>query len=197
MTVIVDYGMGNLRSVEKACQHLGHVVAIQRDLTGATKVILPGVGAFAQAMENLGSVASALVDWIEDGQPLLGICLGQQLLLEVSEEFGETKGLGVVGGRVRYFGDDLGLSVPQMGWNDVETVFEGGLMAGVEAGDQVYFVHSLYTECTDHSVVAGWTEYGVRYASAIQQGNLWATQFHPEKSGTVGLRILENFLRCS
>lgn len=195
MTVIIDYGMGNLRSVQKACEHLGFEAAIQKDLAGASRAILPGVGAFGQAMKNLGPVAEEIRSWCGDGRPLLGICLGQQLLLESSEEFGESEGLGIVKGKVRYFSPDMGLKVPQIGWNGVEPTGKAGLFDGVSTGEQVYFVHSLYTDC-EPGVVAAWTEYGVRYASAIQQGAVWATQFHPEKSGAVGLRILENYLRA-
>lgn len=197
MVTILDYGMGNLRSVLKACEHLGHEARVQPNLDGATKVILPGVGAFAQAMQNLAPIADDLRAWASQGQPLLGICLGQQLLFESSEEFGESKGLGILGGHVKYFPKHLGLKTPQIGWNVLEPREGSGLMQRVAPQDRVYFVHSLYTDCADASDAAAWTEYGLRYPSAIERGAIWATQFHPEKSGHVGLTILENFLKCS
>lgn len=193
MVAIIDYGMGNLRSVAKACEKLGYEVSVQKDLKGASKAILPGVGAFRQAVENLAGIKDDLVQWCVDGQPLLGICLGQQLLMESSEEFGESAGLGVIGGKTKYLPKDAGLKVPHMGWSPVAPV-QRGLFEGVEEGSRVFFVHSLYTEVSDEGDVAAWTDYGVRFPSALQHGNVWATQFHPEKSSTVGLKILENFL---
>lgn len=194
-TVVLDYGMGNLRSVAKACEFLGHPVRVQGSLSGAEKVILPGVGAFGMAMEHIGpGLAEEIGVFARSGQPLLGICLGQQLLFETSEEFGETRGLGILGGRVVYFPEGSGLKRPQIGWNVLDVAQRGGLLASVEEGDRVYFVHSLYTECAEAGDVAAWTEYGVRYASAVQRGNVWGAQFHPEKSGSVGLGILRSFL---
>lgn len=197
MTVILDYGLGNLRSVELAVRRLGKESRIQADLSGATRVILPGVGAFAKAMENLQPVAEDLRKWARSGSPLLGICLGQQLLFDSSEEFGETPGLGILGGRVKYIPLDVGVKVPHIGWSPLEVRQHDGLLAGIHPGDQVYFVHSLVTEPADEAAVAAYAEHGIRFAAAIQHENIWATQFHPEKSGDVGLRILENFLSCS
>lgn len=200
MTVVLDYGMGNLASVCRAIRHLGHDAVVRDRVGDAARLILPGVGAFGAAMERLAPVADEIREYAASGRPLLGICLGQQLLFEESEELGHFEGLGLIGGRVRYFDPDLGLKVPHMGWNEVsfaERVREpGNLGFGLETGDQVYFVHSLYTECTDPADVAAWTDYGVRFAAAVQRGNVWGTQFHPEKSGPVGLKVLANFLTC-
>lgn len=199
LTVILDYGMGNLRSVEKAVQSLGGEVAIQDSLAGASRLILPGVGAFGAAMQRLAPLADIIRGWAREGRPLLGICLGQQLLFERSQEMGTYHGLGLLPGEVRYFPADLregdqALKVPHMGWNELEPQQTEGLLAGIAPGDMVYFVHSLYTACEEPSFVAATTRYGLTYASAIQAKNVWAAQFHPEKSGAIGKRILNNFL---
>jgi glutamine amidotransferase len=195
-SLLLDYGMGNLRSVEKACAALGSPVTISSSLAGATKVIVPGVGAFAAAMENLRPLAGDLRKMAEDGVPILGICLGQQLFFESSDEFGYHEGLGLLPGRVVYFPKDRGLKVPHMGWSPLQPT-QNPLLEGVVPGDHVYFVHSLYTECDDEASVAAWADYIVRFPAAICRRNVWATQFHPEKSGSVGLTILKNFLSCS
>lgn len=194
MIVILDYGMGNLRSVQKAIEFLGYESRIQTDLKGADKVILPGVGAFAKAMEHLDEHVDAIRAFAGEGKPLLGICLGQQLLFESSEEMGDTPGLGLLPGRVRYLPREGRLKVPHMGWNVLE-VRDRVVFAGIDPGSQVYFVHSLYTECADPNDVAATCEYGLEFAAAVRRDNVWGTQFHPEKSGIVGLAILENFLR--
>lgn len=194
-TVIVDYGMGNLRSVQKACEHLGHDTRVQPDLAGADKVIVPGVGAFGAAMANLAPLADDLRAWAASGRPLMGICLGQQLLFESSEERGSFRGLGILHGTVRYLPKDAGLKVPHIGWSELAVEQGRGLLSGVAPRSRVYFVHSLYTEC-EPGVAAATTDYGVRFASAVQKDNVWGTQFHPEKSGGGGLAILENFLTC-
>ncbi|ARU40707.1 imidazole glycerol phosphate synthase subunit HisH [Armatimonadetes bacterium Uphvl-Ar1] len=187
--------MGNLRSVENACRKLGHEVVIQSDLSGAERLILPGVGAFGQAMNHLSGLKSDLQAFAKSGQPLLGICLGQQLLLDTSEEFGAHSGLEIIPGKVQYFPKTPGVKIPQMGWNRLDSV--PGKFTETTGSEEVYFVHSLYTEVEDESHVAAWTNYGIRFASALQMGNVWATQFHPEKSGEAGLRLLERFLTCS
>lgn len=196
MIVILDYEMGNLRSVEKAVEHLGYRCRIQPSLQGATKVILPGVGAFGAAMAKLGPLADDIRRFAADGGPLMGICLGQQLLFESSEEMGEHAGLGVVPGRVLYFPADMGLKIPHMGWNELRFLRSDGIAEGSKPGEQVYFVHSLYCACDDPADVAAECTYGLTFAAAVQRGNVWGAQFHPEKSGDVGLRILGNFLRC-
>jgi imidazole glycerol-phosphate synthase subunit HisH len=196
VNVILDYGMGNLRSVEKACQFLGFDCSVQNTLAGATKLILPGVGAFGAAMERLAPFRDEIRAFAESGRPLLGICLGQQLLFESSEEMGSHEGLGLIAGRVRYFPADMGLKIPHVGWNELTFKAAEGLGEGAKAGDQVYFVHSLYTECENEADVAAECTYGIRFAAAVESANVWGTQFHPEKSGAVGLRMLGNFLRC-
>lgn len=195
MTVILDYGMGNLRSVERAVAHLGFESRVQSDLAGASRLIIPGVGAFAAAMERLEPLRDEIRAFAASGAPLLGICLGQQLLFETSEEGGsETPGLGLLAGRVRYFPSDMGLKVPHIGWNALS--FRPGSIfgAGFPEGGQVYFVHSLYTDCLDTSDTAATCTYGIEFAAAVERGNVWGAQFHPEKSGDLGLGLLKNFL---
>ena len=196
MIVILDYGMGNLRSVERAVRHLGFECSIQPDLAGASKLILPGVGAFGAAMQRLGPMVGAIREFAASGRPVMGICLGQQLLFDLSEEMGSHEGLGLIPGRVRYFSPDMGLKIPHVGWNELRFAREAGLGEGSKPGDQVYFVHSLFTECAQPSDVAAECSYGITFAAAVQRENVWGAQFHPEKSGAVGLRILGNFLRC-
>jgi glutamine amidotransferase len=194
MTVLLDYGSGNLRSVQRALADLGHGCRVQGDLRGATRLILPGVGAFGPAMARLAPLASDIRAFAASGAPLLGVCLGLQLLFEASEELGAHEGLGIVPGRVRYLPRAPGLKVPHMGWNELELAWLGALGPEVSDGDQVYFVHSLYAECADTDWVAAWCRHGARFPAALRRGNVWATQFHPEKSGAVGLRVLCAFL---
>jgi glutamine amidotransferase len=196
LIVVLDYDMGNLRSVVKAIEFLGFECRVQRNLQGASKVVLPGVGAFGAAMERLQPIAEDICKFAVDGGPLLGICLGQQLLFEHSEEWGDNRGLGLVPGSVKYFEAKPGLKIPHMGWNEVRFVQPQGLGEGAQVGDQVYFVHSLYTECLEPEDIAAECTYGITFAAAIQRKNVWGTQFHPEKSGDVGLRMLGNFLSC-
>lgn len=196
MLVILDYGMGNLRSVEKAVEFLGFECAVQSNLKGASKLIIPGVGAFGAAMERIAHMAAEIRAFANSGGPLLGICLGQQLLFESSEELGAHEGLGLIAGHVRYLPQDCGLKVPQIGWNEALFRPNSKLGRGVCPDDQVYFVHSLVTDCDDPADVAATTCYGTDFASAVERGNIWGTQFHPEKSGDVGLGILRNFLEC-
>ena len=197
---IVDYGMGNLRSVQKALERLGHAAEVTRDparIATAPGVVLPGVGAFAACMENL--TALGLVEPVQraiaSGRPFLGICLGMQLLFEESEEFGPVRGLGVLPGRVVRFAPDPALKVPHMGWNQLRVVRRVPQLAGIEDGAYVYFVHSYYPVPADPALVATTTVYGPEFASSVVIDNVFASQFHPEKSQRVGLRILENFLR--
>jgi glutamine amidotransferase len=194
LIVVLDYGMGNLGSVARAVRHLGYECTVQPNLEGASKLIVPGVGAFGAAMERIGPIATSIRRFAQDGHPLLGICLGQQLLFEESEELGSHKGLGLLRGKVKYFPPNMNLKVPHIGWNELAWTSSGGLAKVSVKGDQVYFVHSLYTECGDAADVAAWTEYGLQFASAVMRANVWGTQFHPERSGEVGLRILRSFL---
>jgi glutamine amidotransferase len=193
---ILDYGMGNLRSIANALASLGCEYRISSTLIGAEKLILPGVGAFGAAMQRLAPMADDVRAFARSGQPLLGVCLGQQLLFERSQEFGEHAGLGLLGGEVKFFPDLGQLKVPHVGWNSLEKTQSDGLLSGVQTDGQVYFVHSLVCEPSDPGVVAAKTTYGVPFAAAIQSGTIWAAQFHPEKSGPVGLGILQNFVSC-
>ena len=193
---IIDYGIGNLRSVEKAFQAGGAeavVSADERVLRGAEKLVLPGVGAFRACMEALAARGfDRLVrERVESGTPLLGVCVGMQMLFEESEEFGTTSGLGFLPGRVRRFPE--GPRVPQVGWNQVGWKNEHPLREGIGEGAFFYFVHSFYCEAGDAAAVLGETEYGVSYPSVVARGNVCGVQFHPEKSQAEGLRLLKNF----
>lgn len=196
MIAIVDYGRGNLGSVEQAFARLGMPAVVTQDartVDEAAAVVLPGDGAFHDAMENLERLGlSAAVRRAVDGtRPFLGICLGYQLLFSTSEEFGEGRGLDVVSGAVRRF--PPGRKVPHMGWNRVEHAGDLRLFEGVPSGAHFYFVHSYFPEIATRDVAVAWCEYGVRFGAAIERGLLMATQFHPEKSQRRGLRLLENF----
>lgn len=195
---IIDYGVGNLRSVEKAFAATGCEASISGDerfLRSAEKLVLPGVGAFAACMKALEERGfDRLVrERAEAGTPLLGVCVGMQLLFEESEEFGATRGLGLLKGRVRKFRGEL--VVPQVGWNRIRQQRSHALFEEIANGSFCYFVHSFYCEPSDDAVVAGETEYGRRYASVVAQRNICGVQFHPEKSQDVGLRMLRNFAR--
>lgn len=200
MLTIVDYGMGNLRSVQKACERVSAPARISGDpheIATADKLILPGVGAFRDAMAQLQQqgLIEPIKAHIAAEKPFLGICLGLQLLFEVSHEDGEWPGLGILPGKVVRFPADPELKVPHMGWNVVEPVGAQPLLEGVPAGSYFYFVHSYYVQASQPELVGGWTDYGRQFASMIARGNLFATQFHPEKSQTVGRRVLENFAK--
>jgi imidazole glycerol-phosphate synthase subunit HisH len=192
---VVDYGRGNLGSVEKALSGLGLRAVVTQDprvVGEAEAVVLPGDGAFHDAMSTLGTLGllEPIRVCLDDGRPFLGICLGYQLLFTESEEFGQGKGLGVIPGAVRRF--PAGLKVPHMGWNRVH----GGdlrLFDGIPAGAHFYFVHSYYPETEDPSLAMARCTYGVSFPAAVERGALFATQFHPEKSQRWGLRLLENF----
>jgi len=196
---IIDYGVGNLRSVEKAF-HAGGVEAQvssdEKTLRAADKLVLPGVGAFRACMGALTERGfDRLVrERVEAGTPLLGVCVGMQMLFEESEEFGTTRGLGFLRGRVRRFPD--GLRVPQVGWNQVE--WKGGHTLSEGIGDKTffYFVHSFFCEADEAAAVVGETEYGITYPSVVARGNVCGVQFHPEKSQAAGLRLLKNFAEC-
>lgn len=197
---IMDYGVGNLRSVEKALAHLGYTAEVTREkeqLKDARALILPGVGAFADAMENLEryDLLTVIRDHIQSGKPFLGICLGMQLLLGGSDEGNcWTSGLNVFPGEVKELPKTIKeLKVPHMGWNQLDFAKESRLLQGVPAGGFVYFVHSFYADPLEPGVIAATTDYGRPVAAVLEQDNVFATQFHPEKSSDVGLRILKNF----
>ncbi|HXQ24415.1 MAG TPA: imidazole glycerol phosphate synthase subunit HisH [Candidatus Acidoferrales bacterium] len=199
---IIDYGMGNLRSVQKGIERVGFAAEVTRDrvrIEAAAGVVLPGVGAFGACMDNLR--AYGLIDSvrrvIEHGTPFLGICLGMQLLFEESDEFGPVPGLGIFPGRVVRFADAPGLQVPHMGWNQITKRQDAPHLRGLDDGAFVYFVHSYYVVPADPTLAATSTEYGIEFTSAIARDNVFATQYHPEKSQAVGLKILENFGRIA
>jgi len=198
--VIVDYGAGNLRSVAKAVAHVGGqplITTNPRDVAAAEALIVPGVGAAADTMRNLHDhgLVEPIRDYIASGRPFLGVCMGQQVLFDVSEEGGEHPCLGVLPGRVVRL--PAGLKVPHMGWNQVRIVRPHPIFEGILDGSYFYFVHSFYPQPDDASVIVGETDYGVTFPSVVARDNLVATQFHPEKSGAMGLRMYENFLRIA
>jgi glutamine amidotransferase len=203
--VIIDYGMGNLRSVQKGFEKVGFDARVTDDpklVEGADRLILPGVGAFQDCMDNLrdGGFIEPILRHVDSGRPFLGICLGLQLLFTESEEFGLHQGLDIIAGRVRRFPADLQsegvpLKVPHMGWNQIDIRSQSPLFQGLSGGESVYFVHSYYVDPEDPAVVSSTTDYGMTFCSSIWRDNVMATQFHPEKSQHVGLRILENFGR--
>ena len=198
--LIVDYGAGNLRSVSRAIAHHGFEPVISceaRAIAGAEAVVLPGVGAAADTMRNLqqGGLVQPIRDYIKSGRPYLGVCMGQQALLTVSEEGGEHACLDIVHGRVKRLPG--GQKVPHMGWNQVRQRVAHPIFDGIDDGAYFYFVHSYYPKPDDDSVVIGETDYGVSFASVLAQDNVIATQFHPEKSGRDGLRFYRNFLHIA
>ena len=199
MIAIIDYDAGNMLSVVKALDHLGCDPVVTRDpdvLQQADKVILPGVGAFGDAMDRLNGydLVPVIKDVIKEGKPFLGICLGLQLLYESSEEAPGVAGIGALAGRIRKIPAGEYVKIPQMGWNSLEYPNPGRLFNGINEGSYVYFVHSYYLEAADRSTVTATTSYNVTIDASVESGNVFACQFHPEKSGAVGLRILENFI---
>jgi glutamine amidotransferase len=204
MIAVVDYGMGNLRSVQKALQRAGgdaRIVQTGAELSRADKIVLPGVGAFRDAIDRLRShgLDQALTEAIRGGTPLLGICLGLQMLFEVSHEDGEHRGLGIFRGQVVRFdfppAPQGALRVPQIGWNQIRWDRPVPMLEGIASGAYVYFCHSYYVRPAEAGIIATTTDYGGTYASSVWKDNIFATQFHPEKSQAVGLRIMENFVR--
>ncbi len=198
--VIIDYGMGNLRSVQKAFEKIGLRARLTRnknEIRGASAIVLPGVGAFKDCMENLEKygLVEILYRSVEKGIPYLGICLGLQVLFSESEEFGSHKGLDLIQGKVVRFVPDPEHKGPHMGWNTIEKVKEVPVLRGVESGDFFYFVHSYYVIPDKTDVISSFTTFGSPFVSSIWKDNLFATQFHPEKSQQKGLRILENFVK--
>ena len=196
MIAIIDYGMGNLRSVEKGFLKVGvdaRVVTEPRAIDDAKAVVLPGVGAFRDCMKNLSgmSLTEPIVRSIEKGKPYLGICLGLQVLFSESEEFGTYKGLDIIKGKVMKFRTDL--KVPHMGWNNVKLLRRPPVFEGIKDESFFYFVHSFYVDPEDTEAIAATTDYGITFTSMVWKDNILATQFHPEKSQETGLMILKNF----
>ena len=198
MITIVDYKLNNLRSIENTLRRLGHDVRVTsnpEDVRTAEKLILPGVGAFRDAMDNLRKLEllEPFIDKVKSGTPTLGICLGMHLLFTESEEFGLHKGLDLLQGRVVRL--PAKFRVPHMGWNQLHPKLANGLIDGLKESSFVYFVHSYYAEPRSQDVVLATTDYGIEFAAIVHQKNIWATQFHPEKSQHVGERLLDNFGR--
>lgn len=197
---IIDYGVGNLRSVEKAfaatdCEAI--VSGDEKVLRAAERLVLPGVGAFGACIKALSErgLDQLVREKVAEGTPLLGVCVGMQLLFEESDEFGATAGLALLPGRVKRFSDEL--IVPQVGWNRIEQVRTHPVFSEIADQSHFYFVHSYYCEPANRSVVAGETDYGLKYASVVAQENICGVQFHPEKSQAAGLRLLRNFARLN
>ena len=200
MTAIIDYDAGNIRSVEKALQFLGEDVIVTRDkklILDADRVILPGVGAFGEAMEKIRGygLEDVIHEVVNKGIPFLGICLGQQLLFERSDECDGIEGLGILKGEILRIPDEPGLKIPHIGWNSLEYPNNGRLYKGIAENSYVYFVHSYYLKAEDENIVVAQTQYGntIIHAS-VEKDNVFACQFHPEKSSEVGLTILKNFI---
>jgi glutamine amidotransferase len=203
MLAVIDYGAGNLRSVLHALNYLGvesiRLVRNARDLRGATRIILPGVGAFGAGMKKLEEqhLIQPIKDAVFSGIPYLGICLGMQFLFEVSDEMGEHRGLGILPGRVTRFPNMPGFKVPHMGWNRLRAVRPSPLLAGLPGDAYAYFVHSYYCAPAHEGDVLAVVDYGIRVTAAVEHGHIWGVQFHPEKSQQTGLQILANFLELN
>ncbi len=198
MITIVDYGMGNLRSVQKAFEKVGveaTVCSKPETISQATKLVLPGVGAFRDAIQALKtqSLVEPILEHVNSGKPFLGICLGLQLLFDVSYEDGEYEGLGIIPGKVVRFEEQPDLKIPHMGWNQIERTAAHPILADIPEHEYFYFVHSYYAVPENESDVAAWTDYGCRFASMVARDNIVASQFHPEKSQNAGLKLLQNF----
>ena len=198
MVAIIDYGAGNLLSVQKALDYIGcptQVTSDPAEILSADGAILPGVGSFGDAMAHLrGGPIEAVRSFVRSGKPFLGICLGLQILFDSSEESPGVEGLSLMKGQVRRFPSDRGLKIPHIGWNSVEYDPDCPIFKGLPENPYVYFVHSYYLEASDEDVVSATAQYGIQFHAAVWRENVFATQFHPEKSGSVGLKILGNFV---
>lgn len=199
MISIIDYDAGNIKSVEKALAYFGEEVTVTRDpgvIMASDKAILPGVGAFGDCMENLKKydLISVIKDFAATDKPFLGICLGLQLLFAGSEESQGVEGLGILDGAIKRIPDAPGLKIPQIGWNSLELTGDGRLFKGINNGAYVYFVHSYYLEAEDPAIVKASCDYSVKIHASVEKGNVFACQFHPEKSSDVGLKIIKNFI---
>ncbi len=198
MIAIIDYDAGNIRSVEKSFQFLGENTTVTRDrdeILAADKVVLPGVGAFGDAMRKLKAyhLISTIYDIVDKKTPFLGICLGLQLLFEGSDETPGVQGLGILPGEILRIPDRIGYKIPHIGWNSLNLEHEGRLFRGIEQQAYVYFVHSYYLKAKEEEIVKASTEYVTHIHASVEKDNVFACQFHPEKSGDTGLKILSNF----
>ena len=199
MLAIINYGAGNLRSVQKACEYVGEKAVItdnREEILNADRVILPGVGSFGSCIESIrkANLFDCIRQVTESGTPFLGICLGLQLLFEASDESPDAKGLGILKGRCVKIPQSDGVKIPHIGWNSITFPNPSPLFTGIEDGSFVYFVHSYYMQQNDKSVITAVCDYSASLQVALSRGNIHATQFHPEKSGDVGLKILKNFI---
>lgn len=202
MIAIIDYDAGNIKSVEKALLFLGEQAVITRDpetILSAAGVILPGVGSFGDAMDKLKAygLVEVIQQCVRENKPFLGICLGLQLLFESSEESPGVEGLGILKGKVLRLPGESGLKIPHIGWNNLRFPNNGRLFQGIDEGAYVYFVHSYYLSAEEESIVTAVTEYGTCVHASVEKGNVFACQFHPEKSSDVGMQILRNFIRVA
>lgn len=198
MIAIIDYGAGNIQSVNKALAHIGCEAFITRDkdkILKADGAVLPGVGSFGDTMDTMieYGIKDTVIEYTKSGKPFLGICLGLQLLFPKSEESPDAKGLGIFDGSITKIPSGEGLKIPHIGWNSLDIKKSDGLFKGIGKNPYVYFVHSYFLNASDKSIVSAQTEYGVTIDAAVEKGNVYATQFHPEKSGETGLKILRNF----
>ncbi|MFQ9116062.1 imidazole glycerol phosphate synthase subunit HisH [uncultured Eubacterium sp.] len=198
MIAIIDYDAGNIKSVEKAFQFLGEETVLSRDrdvILSADKVVLPGVGAFGDAMSKLKdyNLVNTIYDVVDKKTPFLGICLGLQLLFENSDESEGVPGLGILQGKISKIPDKAGFKIPHIGWNSLELTNNGRLFEGIDNQSYVYFVHSYYLQAKEQEIIKATTEYVAHIHASVEKDNVFACQFHPEKSGNVGLKILDNF----
>ena len=198
MIAIIDYGAGNIQSVNKALNYIGCDALVTRDkdiIMKSDGAILPGVGSFGDTMDTMTQygIKDTVIDFTKSGKPFLGICLGLQLLFPASDESPEAQGLGIFEGTITKIPKGEGLKIPHMGWNSLDIKKDDGIFKGIAGNPYVYFVHSYYLNAADRDIVAAQTEYGVTIDAAVAKGNVFATQFHPEKSGETGLKILKNF----
>lgn len=198
MIAIIDYGAGNIQSVSKALAHIGCEAFITKDkdkILKADGAVLPGVGSFGDTMDTMTEygIKDTVIEYAKSGKPFLGICLGLQLLFPKSEESPDAEGLGIFDGSITKIPSGEGLKIPHIGWNSLDIKKSDGLFKGIGKNPYVYFVHSYFLNASDKSIVSAQTEYGVTIDAAVEKGNVYATQFHPEKSGETGLKILRNF----